>query len=237
MQLLPDWKHIFKSAWSVRLMIFAAFFSGLEVILPMFEFDLPKGVFAASSGVVTFMALLARLLVQNSNFYSDESGHISKKAMGGIGASAAALAMAVTFIGGWEGKENEAYLDRIASPAVWTVCHGETKGVEAGDYYTDAQCSEMLQREIMEYESGLDRCLKVDVPIDMKIALVSWTYNVGVGAACRSTLVRKANAGDLVGACNELPRWNKAGGKSIRGLTNRRMSERKMCLESLDKAG
>jgi GH24 family phage-related lysozyme (muramidase) len=91
----------------------------------------------------------------------------------------------------------------------------------------------MLEEEIVAYEKGLDRCLKADVPIGAKIAFVSWTYNVGVGAACRSTLVRKANAGDLVGACNELPRWNRAGGKVIRGLTNRRVSEREMCLESL----
>jgi GH24 family phage-related lysozyme (muramidase) len=91
----------------------------------------------------------------------------------------------------------------------------------------------MLKDEILSYERGLDRCLKADVPVGAKIAFVSWTYNVGVGAACKSTLVRKANAGDLVGACNELPRWNKAGGRTIKGLTNRRISERAMCLDAV----
>lgn len=238
MKLLPNWKSIVTHAWSAWLLILAVLLTGVEAVLPLTNLGMPDGVYAVLMGIVTSAALLARLLVQPEDvmktFNSDESGRVSKRAMGGIGGSAAALALAAAFIGGWEGKENKAYLDRIAYPPVWTVCHGETKGVEAGDYYTDAQCREMLQKEIVAYERGLDRCLKADVPTDMKIALVSWTYNIGVGAACRSTLVRKANAGDLVGACNELPRWNKAGGKSIRGLTNRRMSERDMCLESLE---
>ncbi|MCA2009792.1 lysozyme [Tritonibacter mobilis] len=123
-----------------------------------------------------------------------------------------------------------AYRDVIG---VWTVCYGETKGVSPGDSYSKAECDAMLAREIIAYEAALDRCLTTDVPIGTKVALVSWTYNVGPAAACRSTLLRKANAGDLTGACNELPRWNRAGGRVIRGLTNRRMSERAMCLKAL----
>jgi len=117
---------------------------------------------------------------------------------------------------------------------VWTVCYGETKGVQPGDRHSQAECDAMLKREIVSYEAQLDRCLKHPVPMGMKIALVSWTYNVGAGAACRSTLVRLANTGDLIGACNQLPRWNRAGGKVWRGLTNRRMSERQMCLTALE---
>ena len=123
-----------------------------------------------------------------------------------------------------------AYRDVIG---VWTVCYGETKGVSPGDSYSKAECDAMLACEIIAYEAALDRCLTTDVPIGTKVALVSWTYNVGPAAACRSTLLRKANAGDLTGACNELPRWNRAGGRVIRGLTNRRMSERAMCLKAL----
>jgi len=94
----------------------------------------------------------------------------------------------------------------------------------------------MLAREIASYEAQLDRCLTHPVPIGMKIALVSWTYNVGAGAACKSTLVRKANAGDLVGACNEPPRWNRGGGRVIHGLSNRRGAERAMCHQALKEA-
>ena len=83
------------------------------------------------------------------------------------------------------------------------------------------------------YEAGLDRCLTAPVPGKTKVAFLSWTYNVGVGAACGSTLVRLANAGALRGACDQLLRWNRAGGKIVRGLTNRREAERQLCLEGV----
>jgi len=234
MNLLPNWKNVLKTAWSAWLLVAAVMLTGLEVVLPMINLGLPDGLYVALMGAVTSLALLARLLVQPEKiieeFKKDESGRVSRRAVGGIAGSAAALATAVAFIGGWEGLETKAYRDIVG---VWTVCYGETKGVQPGDRYSVAECDEMLKDEILSYERGLDRCLKADVPVGAKIAFVSWTYNVGVGAACKSTLVRKANAGDLVGACNELPRWNKAGGRTIKGLTNRRISERAMCLDAV----
>lgn len=144
----------------------------------------------------------------------------------------AALATTVAFVGGWEGLERKAYRDVVG---VWTVCYGETRGVQPGATYTKEQCDEMLVSGLEEFEARLEKCV-VDyreLPEGMKIAMLSWSYNVGTGAACRSTLVRKANAGDLVGACRQLPRWNKAGGRIWRGLTNRRLSEQKMCLQAV----
>lgn len=146
-------------------------------------------------------------------------------------AGAAAVALSVAFVGGWEGLRTTAYRDIVG---VWTTCYGETRGVKPGDSYTKAECDSMLAARIDEFDRGLDRCLTADLPVETRIAVVSWSYNVGLGAACRSTLVRKANAGDLAGACNELPRWNRAGGRVIRGLTNRRVSERALCLRGLE---
>lgn len=91
----------------------------------------------------------------------------------------------------------------------------------------------MLADAVREFEAGLNRCIKPKLHEKTKAALVSWSYNVGVSAACRSTLVAKMNAGDLIGACNELSKWNKAGGREVRGLTNRRAAERALCLEGL----
>lgn len=150
---------------------------------------------------------------------------------GKIAGSAAAMAVAVTLLNDFEGKKLVAYKDIVG---VWTVCQGETRGVREGDKYTSAQCDALLAKGIAEFEAGLDRCLLVEVPVKAKIAFVSWTYNVGVDAACKSTLVRKANAGDLKGACEQLPRWNRAGGRVVRGLTNRRVVERGLCLSALD---
>ena len=88
---------------------------------------------------------------------------------------------------------------------------------------------------MIKHEEGLRKCLKNPDAIPRKsyVSFVSWTYNVGVGAACRSTLVKKANAGDIEGACNELPRWNRAGGRVIKGLVNRRADEQRLCLEGV----
>ena len=65
---------------------------------------------------------------------------------------------------------------------------------------------------------------------DAYVAVLSFTYNVGIGAACQSTLMRKLNAGDLRGACDQLPRWVHDGGRVIKGLVRRRTSERALCL-------
>ena len=150
----------------------------------------------------------------------------------GVTGVSAAMALAVSFIGGWEGLRTEAYQDIVG---VWTVCYGETRGVQPGDEYSVAECDDMLRTEILAFERNLDRCLEreEDIPPGMKVALVSWAYNVGTGAACRSTLVRLANAGEFAAACHQLPRWNRAGGRVIRGLTNRRIAERELCLAAL----
>ena len=149
--------------------------------------------------------------------------------------TAAVLAAAAAFVGPWEGERTEAYLDRIARPPVWTVCYGETRGVKPGDRYTSAECGEKLMAALGEYRDQLTRCVPAlpQQPQGVQVALTSWTYNVGAGAACGSTLARLANAGDWRGACNQLPRWNKAGGKVVRGLTNRRAAEQKLCLSDL----
>ena len=160
---------------------------------------------------------------------------------GALGAmSAAALAGAVTFIGRWEGLELDAYRDIVG---VWTVCYGETRGVGPNDRHTRSECDAMLASGIREFEGRLMACLPergtpaadsyAELPDGAKIALVSWSYNVGMGAACSSTLARRVRDGNLKAACEQLPRWNRAGGRVIRGLANRRGAERALCLASL----
>lgn len=146
--------------------------------------------------------------------------------------TAAFLAAVVPFVGQWEGLRTTAYQDIVG---VWTVCYGETRGVRPGDSYTVAECDEMLQREILHFDAELTKCAPTlpTLPVGARVAFVSWSYNVGTGAACRSTLVRHLNAGNVQAACEQLPRWNRAGGRVVRGLTNRRIAEREMCLASL----
>lgn len=64
MHLLPDWKLILRKAWSVRLIVLAALFSGAEVVVPLFYDAMPRNTFALLSGITTAAALIARVIMQ-----------------------------------------------------------------------------------------------------------------------------------------------------------------------------
>jgi lysozyme len=138
-------------------------------------------------------------------------------------------AIAVTIVAGFEGIRQYAYRDPIGIP---TICFGETKGVKIGDRATIEECKGMLLESLELAHKSVSQCVKVPMTDKREAALVSFAYNIGGGAFCKSTLVKKLNSGDTVGACNELPKWDKANGIVLAGLTKRREEERKLCLES-----
>lgn len=144
------------------------------------------------------------------------------------GARAALIASGL--IAGAEGLRQVAYLDPVGIP---TICFGETRGVKIGDKATKAQCQDMLAGRLVEFSAEVDKCLIAAVPDESYAAFLSLAYNTGTANFCRSTLVKKANAGDLLGACNEILKWNKAQGLVLPGLTRRREAERKLCLEGV----
>lgn len=153
------------------------------------------------------------------------------KALAGLGLSAAAILAGSGTVSYFEGKENRAYVDPVG---IITVCYGTTKGVKKGDYKTDEECLESLASELVEHEKGMLRVVKVPLSTKEQAAYLSFTYNLGVKSFTNSTLLKKLNSGDRVGACNELLRWNKANGKVLNGLTKRRQEENKLCLEGVN---
>lgn len=126
-----------------------------------------------------------------------------------------------------EGFRGEAYRDPVGIP---TIGYGETNGVKLGDRITQREALERLKVSANEHGKGMARCIKVPVSQNEYDAFLSFTYNVGVGAFCRSTLVKRLNQGDYEGACRELLKWDKAGGKVLKGLTRRRENEYKLCI-------
>jgi len=110
------------------------------------------------------------------------------------------------------------------------VCFGHTKNVQAGKQYTKAQCLELLEQDMEEANKIVNQCLPMPKLAQIEVALTSATFNIGHKVVCGSTLQKKAKANDWVGACNELPRWNKAGGRELKGLTLRRKNEQQLCL-------
>lgn len=145
-----------------------------------------------------------------------------------VGAIGATLLSAAAL---WEGTRYEPYKDIVGVP---TVCMGYTgKDIVWGKKYSHAECTELLKTELKEHAEGMVNCVAVELSPQEFNAYTLFTYNVGVGAFCKSTLAKKLNSGDHVGACNALMNWTYAGGKEVRGLVNRRAYEREMCLDGL----
>lgn len=155
------------------------------------------------------------------------------KHLSGIGLSAALVLAGAGTVSYYEGVSNKAYLDPVG---IWTICYGETKGVSKGDYKTDEECLDSLAEELTEHHKKMVMYIKTTISQKEEAAYLSFTYNVGVGAFSKSTLLKKLNSGDRVGACNQLLRWDKAGGKKLKGLTLRRQSENKLCLEGVQES-
>lgn len=146
-----------------------------------------------------------------------------------VGAVAAAILLAFTPV--QEGRVLKTYRD---IGGVLTYCDGATENAQAGRAYTPAECDAQLDRDLERHAAGIARCVPMDLLTDgQKVAFVDAAFNIGVPAFCGSSMARRANAGDMVGACDALLLWNKVGGREVAGLTKRRQRERELCLKGV----
>lgn len=153
----------------------------------------------------------------------------SSKVTGGI---VGAVIICTPLVAQFEGLWTTAKPDKLAY-GLPTVCYGETEGVKVGDKYTKAQCDEMLAKKLPRYLNSALSCITVPVSDRQLAAYGSLTYNIGEAAFCRSTVVKKLNAGDPFGSCDALMSWTRAGGKFVQGLANRRAKERDLCIQGI----
>ncbi|ROZ86902.1 lysozyme [Pseudomonas neustonica] len=117
-------------------------------------------------------------------------------------------------------------LDAYLCPAkVWTIGYGHTGDVVRGQRITEAGADKLLLNDLQRFEKAVNAVL-VPLDQDQYDALVSFAFNVGVGAFNSSTLLRLLNHGDYAGAAGQFKRWNKGGGKVLPGLVRRREEER-----------
>ena len=138
------------------------------------------------------------------------------------------------YIRDFEGFCERAYPDpgsRDGLPV--TIGYGSTRyedgsPIKLGDTITRERADEMLRREVAETEGAVDRLVTVPLSQSQFDALVSFAFNVGLGALTRSTLLRLLNAGDYAGAADQFLSWNKNDGAVMEGLTRRRQRERAM---------
>lgn len=159
---------------------------------------------------------------------------LSKTVLSLIAAGAGASVIATQLASESEGVSLRAYQD---GAKVWTICHGHTAGVKPGQRVTQDQCNAFLKSDMGHAFDALDRMVHVPMSEPERAGLADFVFNVGEPAAAKSTLMRKLNAGDRRGACNELPRWVIVAGKDCRkkqsncpGIPARRAQERELCL-------
>jgi lysozyme len=145
-----------------------------------------------------------------------------------------ATTTAVAMIAGYEGYREYAY-EPVPGDKT-TIGYGQTyyadgSTVKAGDKITRQEAFEQLtlltKRDVVD---KLATCVKVPISQNEYDAYVSLAYNIGQSAFCGSTLVKKLNQYDYVGACQQILRWDKYKGKTLKGLSNRRLKEYKTCM-------
>ena len=150
--------------------------------------------------------------------------------------TALALALATAIAVPMEGVRQYAYRDPVGIP---TICFGSTKGVKMGDHKTLAECTALLTQEMLDVIQTVDTC-RPGLPVPVLAAFADAAYNIGPKIACdsnKSTAARMLAAGDYLGACHQLMRWNRATVMGVSvvlpGLTKRRTLDRDLCLEGL----
>lgn len=152
------------------------------------------------------------------------------------------MLIATPVVGYFEGRSLFAYLDPVGRP---TICDGWTRGVRLSEVATPAQCDAKTQLALNEAATVFAQWVPANVIDGMSdrsiAAFLSFIYNVGPGKpgvkdgfvwlknGRHSTMLLQLQAGKLNDACDQLPHWDKAGGRPLRGLVLRRAAERKLC--------
>jgi len=131
-------------------------------------------------------------------------------------------------IGNSEACRREPYL----CPArVLTAGIGSTTGIVRNHKYSDQEIADMWITDIRIAEKCVNKYAGGSAMTDNQFsAVTSFAFNAGCGNLQKSTLAKKANAGDFTGMCDELTKWVYAGGKKLGGLVKRREKERELCL-------
>ena len=132
----------------------------------------------------------------------------------------------------FEGFQAMPYQDGVGK---WTVGYGHLMvagdGCIVGSPITMGQATELLRKDLHTAEEAVNAC-GVELEQNEFDALVSFVYNLGVGAFQRSTLLKLLKSGNKIAASGEFPKWSMAGGKEVPGILKRRHAEQDCFLHS-----
>lgn len=131
----------------------------------------------------------------------------------------------VDLIKHFESCKLTAYQDSVG---IWTIGWGHTGSVKKGDIWTQGEADNILLNDLDKFEGYINQHVKVPLTQNQFDALVSWTFNLGPGNLKSSTMLTKLNEKKYDEVPSQMKRWNKAGGKVLRGLERRRNAEAAM---------
>ena len=137
-------------------------------------------------------------------------------------------AFGLVSIATWEGFRSTAYIPIPGD--VPTIGFGTTDGVRIGDSIDPVKALQRKITDVQKFEGALKQCVTVPLHQREYDSYLSLAYNIGPTAFCNSTLVRLLNQTRYEEACAQILRWNKAGGRVVQGLTNRRQAEYRQCI-------
>jgi lysozyme len=126
-----------------------------------------------------------------------------------------------------EGLRLESYRDAVG---VWTIGYGHTSAAGApevvpGQHISREEANAILRRDVEAFADGVRQALSRRIGAQQFSALVSFAYNVGLGAFRRSSVLNAVNAGEDAAVPQRLSLWVKAGGRRLPGLVKRRAAE------------
>lgn len=141
------------------------------------------------------------------------------------------LRLIVSFEGKLKKLDDGRYIAYRCPANVWTIFAGCTEGVTEGMICTEAEGEAMFRKELAKHEAAVQRMVTVDINQNEADALISFSYNCGIGALQNSTILKRLNKGDRAGAAQAFALWNKVGGKVLPGLVSRRSREAALFLK------
>jgi lysozyme len=110
-----------------------------------------------------------------------------------------------------------------------TIGYGHTgRDVKPGMTITEEEAETLLRIDLASAEAAVSRMVRAKISHDQFSALVSLVFNAGETNIAKSTLIRKLNAQDFMGAWAEFPKWVHAGGRISQGLIRRRAAEQRL---------
>ena len=157
--------------------------------------------------------------------------------IGALSLSASALiGLAVS-----EGYSDRAYIPTkgdVPTLGFGTTTRPDGTPVQMGDRTNPVEALQRKQRDLVRFEGALKQCVRVPLHQAEYDVYVDHAYNIGSGAFCASTIVKRLNAGDYAGACDAILLWNRVGkqvcsepGNTICwGLWQRRLAHHAKCM-------